>query len=246
MLHDIEQVGKQQPTSTPLPDPTGKFKIPRYKQPYIHIPNIGAAPNTSMQGATSPTATPAQQSSTGSKIGGTLGSLAGTAIGGPIGGAIGGVGGSLFGGLFGKDGGSVPRLEAGGGFDEGDRGDTLDAGDTAVATRVPVTGNPEDEAAHRARMGLPPSRGDTLGLDKLPTRPSIPSPDPLAPFLGTEGPRSLTGPPRGSPAGGLPVQAREAPNLMLTRERVQRELTDNPRPGAHVRCQHHGGGGHWS
>ena len=90
-----------------------------------------------------------------------------------------------------------------------------------------VTGNPEDERLFRERMNLPPSR-DTLGLDKLPARPRIPSPDPLAPYLGTEGPRSVTGPPRGSPAGN-PQQADEVSPLQLTRERIKRELEDNPR-----------------
>lgn len=47
---------------------------------------------------------------------------------------------------------------------------------------------------------------------------------------GPEGP-DITGPPRGSP-GGLPIQARDAPNLMLTRERSQRALEDNPRLAA--------------
>ena len=48
-----------------------------------------------------------------------------------------------------------------------------------------------------------------------------------APYIGALGPRSVTGPGRGSP-GGLPIQAREAPSLMLTRERLQRALEDNP------------------
>jgi hypothetical protein len=52
--------------------------------------------------------------------------------------------------------------------------------------------------------------------------------EPTAPYIGALGPRSVTGPGRGSPAGGLPVQAREAPSLMLTRERLQRALDDHP------------------
>jgi hypothetical protein len=46
-------------------------------------------------------------------------------------------------------------------------------------------------------------------------------------FLGVYGPRSLTGPARGSPAG-MPEQARDLPPLALTRERVARELENNP------------------
>ena len=116
-------------------------------------------------------------SGTGSKLAGTLGAAAGTAIAGPVGGAIGGGIADL---LFGKDGGPVrPRYyqEGGSVSDEGDIGDTGDTGDTTSlkVVRTPVTGNPEDEAAHRARMGLPPSR-DGFGLDKLPARPSIPTP----------------------------------------------------------------------
>jgi len=45
-------------------------------------------------------------------------------------------------------------------------------------------------------------------------------------YLGVSNPR-ITGPARGSPAG-LPMQARDAPTLMLTRERIARELEDNP------------------
>jgi hypothetical protein len=48
----------------------------------------------------------------------------------------------------------------------------------------------------------------------------------LDPWLGTRGGREITGPARGSPAGGLPMQAREAPNLALTRERFAPMLTD--------------------
>lgn len=51
--------------------------------------------------------------------------------------------------------------------------------------------------------------------------------EPTAPYIGALGPRSVTGPGRGSPAG-LPIQAREAPSLMLTRERLQRALEDYP------------------
>jgi hypothetical protein len=51
--------------------------------------------------------------------------------------------------------------------------------------------------------------------------------DPLAPYIGALGPRSVIGPARGSP-GGLPTQATETPNLALTRERIQRALEDNP------------------
>jgi hypothetical protein len=51
--------------------------------------------------------------------------------------------------------------------------------------------------------------------------------EPTAPYIGALGPRSVTGPGRGSP-GGVPVQARDAPSLMLTRERLQRALEDNP------------------
>ena len=246
VLSDIEKVGQQKPTQDEPPNIFGAFSIPRYKQPYIRIPSLAAASSTGMGQQASPTTAPqASSGSAGSTIGGTLGSVAGTAIGGPIGGVIGGAAGKLFGGLF-KHGGPVEAgpiryFEAGGSNDEGDKGDTLDSGDPAV---VPRTGNPADEAAHRARMGLPPSRGDTLGLDKLPTRPSIPSPDPLAPFLGTEGPRSLTGPPRGSPAGNLPYQATEVAPQVLTRERVQRELEDNPRArAANLRREYHGGSG---
>jgi hypothetical protein len=54
----------------------------------------------------------------------------------------------------------------------------------------------------------------------------------LAPYIGALGPRSVTGPGRGSPGGGLPIQAREAPNLSLTRERLQRALEDDPRLAA--------------
>jgi hypothetical protein len=252
VLSDIEKVGQQKPTQDEPPNIFGAFKIPRYKQPYIRIPSLAAASSTGMGQQASPTTAPqASSGSAGSTIGGTLGSVAGTAIGGPIGGVIGGAAGKLFGGLF-KHGGPVEAgpiryFEAGGPNDEGDKGDTLDSGDPAVPARTPVTGNPEDERLFRERMGLrpgqsvpaegtgmlvrerpPPSR-DGFGLDKLPTRPSIPSPDPLAPFLGTEGPRSLTGPPRGSPAGNLPYQATEVAPQVLTRERVQRELEDNPR-----------------
>lgn len=53
--------------------------------------------------------------------------------------------------------------------------------------------------------------------------------DPLDPYLGAYGPRSLTGRGRGSPAGGLPVQARDANPLSLTRERLQDELANDPR-----------------
>jgi hypothetical protein len=52
--------------------------------------------------------------------------------------------------------------------------------------------------------------------------------DPLAPYIGALGPPSVTGPARGAPAGP-PIQAREAPNLALTRERFQRALEDDPR-----------------
>lgn len=51
--------------------------------------------------------------------------------------------------------------------------------------------------------------------------------EPTAPYIGALGPRSVTGPGRGSP-GGLPLQARDAPSLMLTRERMQRALEDYP------------------
>jgi len=51
--------------------------------------------------------------------------------------------------------------------------------------------------------------------------------EPTAPYIGALGPRSVTGPGRGSP-GGPPIQARDAPSLMLTRERLQRALDDNP------------------
>jgi len=51
--------------------------------------------------------------------------------------------------------------------------------------------------------------------------------EPTAPYIGALGARSVTGPGRGSP-GGLPIQARDAPSLMLTRERLQRALEDNP------------------
>lgn len=49
----------------------------------------------------------------------------------------------------------------------------------------------------------------------------------LAPYIGALGPVDVTGPARGSP-GGLPVQAADAPSLMLTRERFQRQLEDDP------------------
>ena len=49
----------------------------------------------------------------------------------------------------------------------------------------------------------------------------------LGAYIGALGPRAVTGPPRGSPAG-LPVQATEASPFRLTRERIQRELQDNP------------------
>ena len=52
-------------------------------------------------------------------------------------------------------------------------------------------------------------------------------PEPTAPYIGAFGPRSVTGPGRGSP-GGLPIQARDAPNLALVRERMQRALEDYP------------------
>ena len=51
--------------------------------------------------------------------------------------------------------------------------------------------------------------------------------EPTAPYIGALGPRSVTGPGRGSPAGN-PVQARDASSLMLTRERLQRALEDHP------------------
>ncbi len=51
--------------------------------------------------------------------------------------------------------------------------------------------------------------------------------EPTAPYIGAFGPRSVTGPGRGSP-GGPPVQAREASNLALVRERHQRALEDYP------------------
>ena len=227
VLKNIEQVGNQKPTQPETPNIFGKFKVPRYKQPYIRIPNLGGSPQSMAQG-TNPVASPLQQSSSnssaGSSIGGALGTVGGSIIGGPIGGAIGGGIGRLFGGLF-EDGGEVRYLELGGPSDEGDTGDTRDQGDPAV--RIPRTGNPEDERQFRERMSRPPP-SDPLGLSKLPARPIIPTPDPLAPFLGTEGPRSVTGRNRGSPAG-TPVQARDAPNLMLTRERIQSELEDNPR-----------------
>jgi hypothetical protein len=231
VLHDIEQVGKQQPTQPETPDIFGKFKIPKYKQPYIRAPQLASASgSTGMQQTASPIGTTSQDSSSsfGSSIGGALGAAGGTAIGGPIGGAIGGAAGRLIGGLFKHGGpvapGAIQYLEDGGPDDEGDRGDTRDTGDPAV---IPRTGNPEDERVFKERMAAAPSRV-TLGLDKLPTRPNIPSPDPLAPYLGTEGSRRLTGPPRGSPAGN-PQQADEVSPLQLTRERVQRELEDNPR-----------------
>jgi len=66
---------------------------------------------------------------------------------------------------------------------------------------------------------------DTLG--NLGNVPGFDTLGDLTNYLGTSGVRAFTGPGRGSPAG-LPVQAREAPNLMLTRERLQRELMDNP------------------
>jgi hypothetical protein len=59
---------------------------------------------------------------------------------------------------------------------------------------------------------------DRLGADRG---------EPTAPYIGALGPRSVIGPGRGSP-GGLPVQARDASSLMLTRERLQRALEDNP------------------
>jgi hypothetical protein len=46
-------------------------------------------------------------------------------------------------------------------------------------------------------------------------------------YIGATGPRAVTGPARGSPPG-LPVQASEASPFALTRERIQRELEDNP------------------
>jgi hypothetical protein len=51
--------------------------------------------------------------------------------------------------------------------------------------------------------------------------------EPTSPYIGALGPRVVTGPGRGSP-GNLPIQARDAPSLMLTRERLQRALEDNP------------------
>lgn len=61
----------------------------------------------------------------------------------------------------------------------------------------------------------------------LPAPPGVPTIGSLGNYIGASGPRSVTGPARGSPAGP-PVQALEAPNLALTRERIQRELMDNP------------------
>jgi hypothetical protein len=46
-------------------------------------------------------------------------------------------------------------------------------------------------------------------------------------YLGVYGPRAVTGPARGSPAG-MPEQARDLPMLALTRERIARELEGNP------------------
>lgn len=46
-------------------------------------------------------------------------------------------------------------------------------------------------------------------------------------YIGAMGPESFTGPARGSPAG-LPTQALSTPTLALTRERILRELQDNP------------------
>ena len=109
VLHDIEQVGKQQPTQPETPDIFGKFKIPEYKQPYIRVPQLASASgSTGMQQTASPIGTTSQDSSSsfGSSIGGVLGAAGGTAIGGPIGGAIGGAAGRLIGGLF-KHGGPV-------------------------------------------------------------------------------------------------------------------------------------------
>jgi hypothetical protein len=55
--------------------------------------------------------------------------------------------------------------------------------------------------------------------------------EPTAPYIGAFGPRSVTGPARGS-RGGLPQQARDLPSLALTRERFQRALEDDPRLAA--------------
>ena len=67
--------------------------------------------------------------------------------------------------------------------------------------------------------------GNLGGL--LPAPPGVPTVATLGSYIGASGPRAVTGPARGSPAGP-PVQALEAPNLALTRERIQRELMDNP------------------
>jgi len=100
-------------------------------------------------------------------------------------------------------GGLVRRYQDGGGDDD----------------EGPATGSPAGplQQADEVRYGevLPPERAPPY---RGPT---------LERYIATEGPRWFTGPPRGSP-GGLPVQAREAPNLMLTRERFQRALEDNP------------------
>ena len=75
--------------------------------------------------------------------------------------------------------------------------------------------------------------GNTLGtMDVgMTARPTLGTlgagPDPLNRYLGVYGPRSVTGPARGSPAG-LPQQATEVSPFMLTRERIRRELEDNP------------------
>ena len=224
ILRNIKKVGEQELPQAKIFNPAGEFKIPNWgRKQYAQTPNLGGRPNTNMGGI--PTSTPAQQQSSGgggTSFGKLGGSILGTAVGGPLGGMIGGGIGSLLG--F-QHGGSVDEGDVGDTLDTRDKGDKLDQGDPAVAPR---TGNPDDEQLFRERMSLPPSR-DTFGLDRLPARPSIPTPDPLAPYLGTEGPRAVTGPPRGSPAGGLPQQARDVSPLALTRERLQRELQDNPR-----------------
>ena len=64
-------------------------------------------------------------------------------------------------------------------------------------------------------------------LNNLGFSDQLPTLDNLGRYIPTEGPLALTGRARGSP-GGLPYQASEVSPFALTRERIQRELEDNP------------------
>ena len=89
---------------------------------------------------------------------------------------------------------------------------------------APLTGDPEAEAQFKRNMV---GARQYPGAGLLPAAPGVPTVATLGNYIGASGPRAVTGPARGSPAGP-PVQALDAPNLALTRERIQRELMDNP------------------